>query len=92
MERLTRESENSDMIWFVDRECEEGDKIILREPCEMNYHHSKLAIKNLAEYEKMELEPQQIKEIDKLYAEKCKEVAELKAEIEKLKQRNGTGK
>lgn len=40
----------------------------------------------LGEYENLGLEPQQIKEISNLYAEKCKEVAELKAEIEKLKQ------
>lgn len=34
--------------------------------------------KRLAEYEEIGLTPEQIREVDKLYAEKCKEVAELK--------------
>lgn len=38
----------------------------------------------LAEYEKLELDPEQITEIDKLYAEKCREVAMLKKQIEML--------
>lgn len=47
MERLTRKSKNSDMVWFVDRE---NNNIDL-EPCEMNSHHNRLAIQKLAEYE-----------------------------------------
>ena len=38
----------------------------------------------LKEYEDLELTPEQIREVDRLYAEKCKEVAELKKEIEEL--------
>ena len=43
----------------------------------------------LGEYENLGLEPQQIKEISNLYAEKCKEVAELKAELAKYEETNG---
>ena len=36
----------------------------------------------LASYEDLELTPEQIREVDRLYAEKCKEVAELKKELD----------
>ena len=36
----------------------------------------------LKEYEDLELTPEQIREIDRLYAEKCREVAELKKELD----------
>ena len=39
----------------------------------------------LAEYEKIGLTPEQIHEVDKLYAEKCKEVAALNKELEELR-------
>lgn len=37
----------------------------------------------LAEYEDIGLLPEQIKEIDKLYAEKCSEVAQLQKELKR---------
>lgn len=49
MNRLTRKSE-SGMVWFIDHENNE----IELEPCEMDSHHSRLAIQKLAEYENME--------------------------------------
>lgn len=50
MERLTRKSKTSDMVWFVDHE---NNNIDL-EPCEMNPHHNRLAIQKLAAYEDAE--------------------------------------
>lgn len=47
MERLTRKSESSSMVWFVDHE----NGGIELEPCDMDSHHSRLAIAKLAEYE-----------------------------------------
>lgn len=52
MERLTRKSDISDMVWFIDREHKSG--YAEREPCEMDSHHSRLAIAKLAEYEDLE--------------------------------------
>ena len=46
----------------------------------------------LAEYEKFELDPEQITEIDKLYAEKCREVAMLKKQIKMLQAAAGMEK
>lgn len=40
------------------------------------------AIDRLSEYEDLGLTPEQIKETDKLYLEKCEEVNDLKKEIE----------
>ncbi|MCM1213297.1 MAG: hypothetical protein NC331_11405 [Lachnospiraceae bacterium] len=50
MERLTRRSEDSGVVWFVDHE--HGGAC--REPCEMDAHHARLAIEKLAEYEDLE--------------------------------------
>lgn len=50
MERLTRKSQSSDMVWFVDHE----NSNMNLEPCEMNPHHNRLAIQKLAEYEDAE--------------------------------------
>lgn len=47
MERLTERSKNSDMVWFKDA----GDSGMLLEPCEMESHHSWMAITKLATYE-----------------------------------------
>lgn len=52
MERLTRKSDTSDMVWFIDREHESG--YAEREPCDMDAHHARLAIAKLAEYEDLE--------------------------------------
>lgn len=41
--------------------------------------------RQLAEYEEIGLTPEQIREVDKLYAEKCKEVAALNKELEELR-------
>lgn len=49
MERLTRKSDTSDMVWFIDREHKSG--YAEREPCDMDAHHARLAIAKLAEYE-----------------------------------------
>lgn len=46
-ERLTKRAKDSNMVWFKDTE---NDNMCL-EPCEMNAHHSKMAIKELAKYE-----------------------------------------
>jgi hypothetical protein len=50
IKRLTKKSNVSDMVWFVDHE----NNDILCEPCEMDPHHSRLAIQKLAEYEDAE--------------------------------------
>lgn len=49
MERLTRKSLSTDMVWFVDH-----DNNMDLEPCEMSYRHNKLAIQKLARYEDLE--------------------------------------
>nr|DAG49016.1 MAG TPA: hypothetical protein [Caudoviricetes sp.] len=41
MERLTIRSKNSDMVWFKD--AENGNAHL--EPCEMDAHHSRIAIR-----------------------------------------------
>jgi len=45
------------------------------------------AINKLAAYEDIGLTPEQLLEIDKLYADKCREVADLKAKYEKTFER-----
>ena len=50
MERLTKRSKNSDMVWFKDAE---NDDMRL-EPCEMSSHHNRMAIAKLAAYEDAE--------------------------------------
>ena len=45
--------------------------------------HMWQAIDRLAAYEDLGVTPEQIREIDKLYAEKCREVAELKKKLSK---------
>lgn len=59
--------------------------------CELN----ELVCTRLAEYEDLGVTPEQIREIDKLYTEKCREVVELKrlyektfSELEELDDRN----
>ena len=46
-------------------------------------------LEKLKGYEKIGLTPQQLIEVDKLYLEKCREVNQLKAEIEILSKANG---
>ena len=69
MDRLTRRYEDGTLdtakyidVMFFDRE----SKLKFNE-----------IIERLASYEDLELTPEQIREVDRLYAEKCKEVAEL---------------
>lgn len=50
MERLTKRSADGTAVWFVDHE---KDGLNL-EPCEMEYRHSGMAIRKLAEYEDLE--------------------------------------
>lgn len=54
--RLTRKSDSSEMVWFVDHEKND----IELEPCEMRSHHSRLAIQRLAAYEDTGLTPEEI--------------------------------
>ena len=77
MERLTIRSENpkSSMVWF-----KEGDYKF--EPFEMDSHRTRLTLQALASYEDLDLTPEQIREVDRLYAEKCREVAELQRQLE----------
>lgn len=49
MERLTRKSSNTDMVWFIDY-----DNNMDLEPCEMSPAHSRLVIEKLAYYEDLE--------------------------------------
>lgn len=44
MERLTRKSHTSDMVWFIDREHKSG--YAEREPCDMNAHHARLRLQS----------------------------------------------
>lgn len=39
MDRLTRKSTTSDMVWFIDREHKSG--YTEREPCDMDSHHAR---------------------------------------------------
>ena len=48
MDRLTKRSDTSDMVWFVDHAT--GLNL---EPCEMSPTHARAVLKNLAEYEDM---------------------------------------
>lgn len=57
--RLTRKSDRSGMVWFTDHE----NNGIELEPCDMNSHHSRLAIHRLAEYEDTGLTPEEIGEL-----------------------------
>lgn len=78
MKRLTKRSTvDKEMVWFVDKENEDFNL----EPCEMDSHHSRLAIQKLAAYEDTGLTPEQVVEMDRLYREKCEEVAKMKAEL-----------
>lgn len=50
MKRLTKRSADGTAVWFVDHE-KDGLEL---EPCEMEYRHSGMAIRRLAEYEYLE--------------------------------------
>lgn len=50
MVRLTKRSADGTAVWFVDHE-KDGLEL---EPCEMEYRHSGMAIRRLAEYEDLE--------------------------------------
>lgn len=58
---------------------EEGDEDC--RGCAINQCFNKLG-----EYENTAITPEQIREIDRLYAEKCKELANITAELEKLQE------
>ena len=51
---------------------------------ENSYAYKDALIESVGQYEDLELTPEQIREIDRLYASKCKEVAELQEKIEEL--------
>jgi len=57
MKRLTRKSNTSDMVWFIDRENNNHEL----EPCEMDSHHSGVAIRKLAEYEELGYTAEELK-------------------------------
>lgn len=50
MDRLTRKSQSSEMVWFIDHD----NNDLNLEPCEMSYSQSGKAIRKLAYYEDME--------------------------------------
>lgn len=75
MERLTGRSENGIGIAIYAQHAKDEEQL------ENNAH---LVLQKLADYEDTNLTPAQIREIDSLYAEKCKEVAELKDRIKQL--------
>jgi hypothetical protein len=65
MERLTRKSSSTDMVWFVDHNNNDMDL----EPCEMSYTHNKLAIQKLAAYEDLGFTPEDIAYMAKFFKE-----------------------
>ncbi len=50
MDRLTRKSQSSEMVWFIDHD----NNDLNLEPCEMSYSDSGKAIRKLAYYEDLE--------------------------------------
>lgn len=50
MDRLTRKSQSSEMVWFIDHE----NNDLNLEPCEMSYSQNGKAIRKLAYYEDLE--------------------------------------
>ena len=50
MERLTRKSQSSEMVWFIDHD----NNGLNLEPCEMSYSNNGKAIRKLAHYEDAE--------------------------------------
>lgn len=87
MERLTyRDVENKYALSCGYENCD-----VLEDNCILCQNECKavdVAIKRLAEYEKTNLEPSQLKEISPMYQSKCEEVAKLQKSIEKLKETN----
>lgn len=55
MERLTKRSKNSDMVWFND--AENGNAHL--EPCEMTAHHNRMVLDKLATYEDLGYTPEE---------------------------------
>ena len=56
-------------------------------PCgENSYAYKDMLIESIGAYEDIGLTPEQLREVDMLYAEKCKEVAELKKELAQMKE------
>ena len=50
MDRLTRKSQSSEMVWFIDHD----NNDLNLEPCEMSYGNNRDAIQKLAYYEEAE--------------------------------------
>ena len=59
MDRLTRKSQNSEMVWFIDH----NHNDLNLEPCEMTSGDSGKAIRKLAAYEDTGLTPQEIEQM-----------------------------
>lgn len=59
MDRLTRKSQSSEMVWFIDHD----NNDLNLEPCEMSYSNNGKAIRKLAEYEDTGLTPQEIEQM-----------------------------
>ncbi|MGO5053627.1 hypothetical protein ACTQ6A_14165 [Lachnospiraceae bacterium LCP25S3_G4] len=72
MERLTMESEKGGVALAFDLDVVCNKSEMLKLLC---------VFKKLKQYEDTELEPEKLKEIDKLYLAKCEEVNRLKAEL-----------
>ena len=76
MERLTATSDKGGLAFTFD----------LDVTCDKTEIMKILNLGNkLKEYEDLEITPEQVREISRLYKEKCEEVARLEKEIEKLK-------
>ncbi len=81
MERLTARNEKGGAYYpgcFEEPCCGEGCKI---DNCEL----ARKQCERLAAYEDLGVTPEQIREIDKLYGEKCRELAEVKKSYEEKK-------
>ena len=59
MDRLTRKSQSSEMVWFIDHD----NNCLNLEPCEMSYSNNGKAIRKLAEYENTGLTPKDIEQM-----------------------------
>ena len=77
MERLTERNIMGVAVLRIPDECDRCGELIYK----LNNLGNGAPIEKLAEYEDTDLTPEQIIEIDKMYAEKCREVAELKKQI-----------
>lgn len=89
MDRLTKRNE-ADTAYYYPNCFKECSGLGYSSKCDLCDLQDKVCEK-LGKYEDIGLTPEQITEIDKLYAEKCREVALLKKQIEMLQAAAGMG-